>query len=82
MSPDAKLCPNVSQDHASLTAIEVKYFVSETRIKFLANQPELLSQNTCWLYRRASADHVTAGANPEQSKKSEPLQMLPIFCTS
>lgn len=64
LSPDAKLCPNVSQDHASLTAIEIKYFVPETlRIRFLDNQPELLSQNTCWLYRRASADHVTARVN-------------------
>lgn len=51
----------------SLTALEVKYFVPETlRIRFLASQPELLSQNTCWLHRRARADHVTARVNPER----------------
>lgn len=30
-----------------------------------------LSQNTCWLCRRASADHVTARENPEQRVKKK-----------
>lgn len=67
----------------SPTATEAQYLVPETfRIRFLVNQPELLSQNTCWLYRRASADHVTARVNPEQRIESKPLQMLPTLCTS
>lgn len=34
----------------SLTAIKVQYLVPETfRIRFLVNQPELLSQNTFYL---------------------------------
>lgn len=74
LSPDAKWCPNVAQHHSSLTAIEVKYFVSETlRIKFLPNQPELLSQNTCWLHRKASTDYVTARVNPEQRTENTNL---------
>lgn len=75
--------PKCISGSLSLTAIEVQYLVPETlRIRFLVNQPELLSQNTCWLHRTASADHVTARVNPEQRLESKPLQMLPTLFTS
>lgn len=78
LSPDAKWCPNVAQHHSNLTATEVKYFVPETlRIKFLSNQPELVSQNTCWLHRKASADYVTARVNPEQRTRTQTCSNAP-----
>ena len=74
--------PECISGSLSLTAAEVQYLVPETfRIRFLVNQPELLSQNTCWLYKRAS-DHVTARVNPEQRIESKSLQMLPTLCNS
>ena len=46
-------CQSVSKcisGSLSLTAVEVQYLVPETfRIRFLINQPELLSQNTFYL---------------------------------
>lgn len=81
LSPDDKWCPNVAEHHSSLTAIDVKYFVPETlRIKFLPNQPELLSQNTCWLHRKASAYYVTARVNPEQ--RTQTCSNTSNLCTS
>jgi hypothetical protein len=69
-----KLLPKGSQDNLSLTAIAVRFYVPQTlRIRFLANQLELFSQNTCCLHRRVCADRVTVRVDPEQRREKANL---------